>query len=204
MDDRQVGVLEGCVGETEAEFEARLDVLLVKGAVVEVRALSKVTLRIRVVRGSTLTWFQNVAVVALVAGKGIRKLTGELSLTVEKLHESSPRILAREMGDDGGCDVGMLDPLVHKANPGRMDDNYRVCALASNIENEAVAKVVVKAFTIPPFSGNGVDEHDTYVRGCVHVWVVRLEIPIDPGIGFLCLVLNSTQWLREVSHDSLK
>ena len=92
----------------------------------------------------------------------------------------------------------MLNPLVYETNARGMDDNNGVRAFGRHIFDESIAELVVETITIPAFGGNGVDEDETGLGSTVDVRIIRCEIPVDPGIVFLCSLLNCAQGLKNM------
>ncbi len=63
-------------------------------------------------------------------------------LAVEELDECSAGVLAGEMGEDDGCDVGVLDPLVYETDAGVVDRYDGVVATRGDVLDQGVGVVV--------------------------------------------------------------
>ncbi len=64
-----------------------------------------------------------VCVIALVLGNCVGEFSRERLLSIEELDKGSTGILARKVGKDDGCDVGVLDPLIYQSDA-RIVDRY--------------------------------------------------------------------------------
>lgn len=195
--DTERGVAKSGVRQAEAELKARGDVPGVEAAVVEVRALGEVALGVNVLVVGAAAGVQHGAIIALVAGDGVGHAAREVGavVAVEQAHEGLAAVLAREEGDDGGGDVGVLDPLVDEPSAAGVHDDDGVGALGGHVEDETVGVVVAEAGPVPAFGCDGVDEDEAGVGGGVDVGVERSQVPVYPGAVLGCPVLDGAQGL---------
>lgn len=126
--DGQIRVLEGSVGKTEAEWEARSDVAGDERLVVDVHSLGEVALKVVVASCGGEVRAEKGAVVAFPPGDGVRQTAGEALAAVKKLYESATGVLARQVAVDDGCDVGVFEPGVNEADASVVDDDHGVVA----------------------------------------------------------------------------
>lgn len=120
-------------------------ILTVEIAIVDINTFSEVVLR-KV--EELILWISDRDVILrLISSYSVGHLAGGRLITKEERNDCSASILARKMGEDYCGDVWVLNPCIHKANARVMDDNYSVCTLLSNIENDVV-RVIVYASTL--------------------------------------------------------
>ncbi|TLS28819.1 hypothetical protein PpBr36_01412 [Pyricularia pennisetigena] len=160
----QVRVGKVGVAEAEAELVARLDALLVKGAVVDEDALGEVALGEALVDAVGERLVLQPAVVGLVVRDRVRHLAAEVLLTVQQVRQRVPCVLAGQVGKDDGRDVGVVGELVDQANAGVLQHHDGVGAVGCHVEDQAIRKVVTEAGPIPSFGGPGVAVDDASVR----------------------------------------
>ena len=63
-------------------------------------------------------------------------------MPIKELHESSAAVLAREMRENDRGDVGVLDPLVYKADASVMDCDDCVVAFRRYVFDQGVGVVI--------------------------------------------------------------
>lgn len=175
--DREIRVVERGVAEAEAELVARRDVLGVEGAVVDVDALVEGRLRElrvdavgprRVLQGSE---------VGLVARHRVRQLARRVDVAVEQRDQRPPRVLPGEVGEDEGCDVGVVDELVHEPHPGVVEYHDGVAAARCHVRDQRVREVVVQPLSIQALGRKGVPDDDARVGGLVDLRIAAVEVP---------------------------
>lgn len=187
-------VLKLGVAQAVTEFESGSDVVLVKGAVIQVDAFGEVTLWVCVTIMRKTTGLVD-RVVLLTLGNGVWQLAREVGFTVQELDEGCTTVLAGEVSENSSSNVGMVNPFVDEANTCCVNDDNGVTALGCDIENQVVGFVVVETLAVPAFSGHRIDEDETGVSSGVDIRVVGLEIPVDPGVILDGSLLNGIQGL---------
>lgn len=167
--DLQVAVVEGGVAEPKAKFVARGDVLKVKVAVVDVDSLCEVGLGEvleHAIKGNV--GLQEVIVVGLVLGYRVRDASGGILPAVEEVDESPAAVLAWKMGEDDGCDVGVVRELVNETYAGVVEHNDSIGTLIGHVVDQAVCVVVTNRRSVVSFSGPNIAKDKTGVARGVH------------------------------------
>jgi len=104
LGDLDVAVGEVCVRKTESKFVDRLNLLLVKGSVINEDALLEVGLRNLVIR-----CVQDIsAVVRTFSGHGEGKLGTRVDTTIEDISNRVTGLLSRNTSPEDGGDVGVV------------------------------------------------------------------------------------------------
>jgi len=138
-----LAVVEGSVGETEAEFVTRGGVLLIEVLVVDVVALSVCDCRL-------LTDLSVRVVVGLVLGDGVDEPAGGVDVTEENVVDGVTRGLTKRSTVEDTSDVLVSDPLVKEARTDGVDDDDSVVAVVGDGADEATI------FQLMHSSGQGV------------------------------------------------
>lgn len=178
--DLEVAVVEGGVAEPKAEFVARGDVLEVKVAVVNVDSLGEVGLREvleHAIKGNV--GLQEVIVVCLVLGYRVRDASGGVLLAVEKVDESPAAVLAWKVGEDDGCDVGVVHKLIHETYSGIVEHDDSVGALIGDVVDQAVSVVVTNRRSIVSFGGPNVAKDKAGVTCGINQRASVLKVPVE-------------------------
>lgn len=206
--DLQVAVVEGGVAEPEAKFIARGDVLEVKVAVVDVDSLGEVGLGEvleHAIKGNV--GLQEVIVVGLVLGYRVRDASGGILLAVEKVDQSPAAILAWQVGEDDGSDVGVVHELVDETYAGVVEHDDSVGALISDVVDQAVGVVITNRRSVVSFRGPNIAKDKTGVARGVNQRASVLKVPVEirrvfVSLGNKCVVWRAGEALRDGTGSS--
>lgn len=78
---------------------------------------------------------EQFAVVGSLFGNGVGQAAGGGLRAVEDVDDALAGFLAGEVGEDDGCDVGVVDEAVDDADAGVVDYDLGVVALACDVED---------------------------------------------------------------------
>lgn len=209
LDDLQVGVGEGGVGQTEAELVDGSDVALVEAAVVDEDTLLEVVLRSVL---AVVGLVQKLSAVVLTLGaEGKGELSTRVDAAVQDVSKSVAGLLARETGPDEGGDVGVVVESTKLDGAHTVDDDNGVVVDRSNVADQSLAVVPdSKVVTVTNVAVEvdvalttvGVDKDksvaDLGSEGIDPVVVPVISDPVNDTVVLVDLVLNGSKRRNEV------
>lgn len=119
--------------------------MLVKVPVVDVQAFGEVVLRVWTRAHGGV---EEVAVVRLAFSDSERHSAGGRDVAVQDVDDRVACLLAREEAVDDGGNIGMLDPLIHSSDAGRVNHDDGVRAVGRNILHKLVAELILQGESI--------------------------------------------------------